>query len=99
MGIYNTRGLEYRIELVDTYKIVIPMRELEDRLVKMSYYLQQKDTWFSILSKQTILNQDQTLDLKFTADEKERIYSELQKYGSDVKHHGIYDVATYWSTL
>jgi hypothetical protein len=100
MGIFPYRGLEYRIKYKNNeYLIVIPMKQLDGRLLQSRYYLDREDSWFDHLDRvPKLLEEHQWKDIILTQEEKDEIKN---KFGDGESHesHGMYDVFGTWSTL
>lgn len=105
MGIYPYRGLEYRIkyknggEGENEYFIVIPMDQLDKRLLQSRYYLDRESSWFDHwYSVPKLLEEHQWEDIILTQEEKDEIKNKLGD-GESCENHGMYDVFGTWSTL
>lgn len=99
MGLYPNRGIEYRHYTNPVnYKILIPLEQLDDRLVNSPYYIRQRESWFENLGHQprfVTLN-----ELQFTLTPQEReIISNCENTSESNFKSGFYDVMYVWSTL
>ena len=103
MGLYPDRGLEYRVYTDDNnYKIIIPLKQLDNRLEKSNYYQSKKDEWLRNF-KQGVnckVPVKEISDIILTNNEEILIKKNTTITTTEcIKEHGFYDVTYVGCTL
>jgi hypothetical protein len=102
MGIYSNHGIEFRIKKFNgDYVTLIPMSQLDKRLINSQYYKKRKLIWFV---PETYYNEfcnkikNDIVDVNLSEKETNMIYSVLANIDA-VKEYGWYEVNYLYSTL
>ena len=98
MGLYPNRGLEYRVYSdAYNYRIVIPLKDLDDRLAKSMYYDKRRANWVDNMQERVIckVEESELPDVVLSEYELELV----DKHKINAKEHGFYDVMYVGSTL
>lgn len=102
MGIYPTRGIEYRIYDYNSFT-VLNIKDLDKRLESSQYYLRQKDIYLQQSFPNDFvtckLTEHDIKDIILIYEENQKILNKKRALRGNILDEGFFDVYKIWCSL